>query len=456
MKKHTFFFFFFFGILVANAQQDTTSIEYDEEIGRFTHQKFLDEYEYVFGTKEITRQLLKVNIASLSPTLSINGDNFLVFKFNMDYERKIKKDISINMIVTPYFSINNSGLSEKFYRRGLRLGIEPRWYYNMYQKIQNRKSADNLSGTYISFLLEKDKSEPVNPGIKNFNDWSLLFRYGLQSRFLKYGFADMSIGAGAAYRNKSIELFYDNTQTAFVKIKRNWQPLLSAQVKIGLAFGGGQNQSGGKYCDAFKCFTEDDQLFKIDLLHLIKEFNNQLIVSKGSIGFERRIGKRPLSVHAELKAAFTRDKSISNVPNTSGAGQNDQRYSEWAIGIEPRYYYNLRQRIANGTSANNLSANYVTLVSEYFEQTERSNFVNAISDTPVALHKEGWRFTPCWGIQRRLFDRGFIDYRLGFGVAYISNSVAKYCPSPDVCNTQYSQPYWTSVVKSELKIGLAF
>jgi hypothetical protein len=456
MIKYIFLFFLFFNAFVAHAQQDSTSIDYGEEEGRLAHQKFLDEYEYVFGTKEITRQLLKMNIASLAPTLSINGDNFLTFKFNVDYERKFGKDFSVNAIVTPYFSINNSGLSEKIYRSGLRIGLEPRWYYNMYKKIQARKSADNLSGPYLGFFLEKDKSESVNPAIKNFNDWALLFRYGLQSRFLKYGFADMSIGAGAAYRNKSIELFYDNNQTAFVRIKRDWQPLLSAQVKIGLAFGGGQNQSGGKYCDAFKCFTEEHRLVKIDLLHLIKEFNNQLIVSKGSVGFEQRIGNHPFSIHTELKGAFTRDKSIGNVPNSSGVGQNKQQYLEWAIGIEPRYYYNLRQRIATGKSANNLSANYITLVSEFFSENERANFVNAISDTPVALHREGWRFTPCWGIQRRLFDRGFIDYRLGLGAAYITNDVAKYCPSPDVCNTKYRQTHWITTLKSELKIGLAF
>ena len=438
------------------AQEDSTSVEYSEENGRFMNQKFLDEYDYIFGTKEVTKQLFKINIASLSPTLSISGDNLLVFKLNMDYERKLGKSFSINTLVTPYFSVNNSGLSENVYRKGIRIGLEPRWYYKMNQAIKTKKRADNLSGIYASLLVETDKSEPLNPAITNFADWSLLARYGVQSRCFKYGFVDMSIGVGAAYRNKSVELFYDDTQTAYIRIKRDWQPLLSAQAKIGLALGGGQNQSGGKYCDAFKCLTEENRLLKIDLLNLVKEFNNQLIVSKGSVAYEHRLGNSPISVNTELKAAYTRDKSISNVPNTLNIRQDFQRRFELVASIEPRYYYNLRRRMAMGKSANNFSANYVTVVSEYFYENDRTNYLDGIVDAPLALQKQGFRFTPCWGIQRHLFSRGFIDYRLGLGRAYNTKVSEVYCSKPNVCTTRSTDPYWQWILKSELKIGLAF
>ena len=440
----------------AVAQQDTTYYGTNEEEGKMMRQKFLDEYDYVFGTKEITRQLFKINFTSLSPSVGAYSENPVELAFNVDFEKKIKKDISINLSVTPYIGLLNSGLSNDFLKKGIRLGIAPRWYYGMNQKIRNNQRADNLSGAYLSLYVEGNQGNRINSVIKNFTDWVVIGQYGLQSRFMKYGFVDMSIGLGAAYNNKSLELYYDTNKNTFIKIVRDWQPLLSAQVKLGLAFGGGQNQSGGKKCDAFKCFVEENRLLKIDVFNLIKDFSIQRIALRGSASYERRLGRSPFSIQANLNGSWIKDQSISNVPNINGERISAHKYQDWGFGIESRWYYDLRKRIAQGKSANNFSANYITIANDWFSEREYTNTIKGATIVTRNIVKSGVQITPCWGIQRRLFDRGFIDYRIGVGRQYIISENIKDCNTQGICTSNNLDNTWNWRLKSELKIGLAF
>ncbi len=112
-----------------------------------------------------------------------------------------------------------------------------------------------------------------------------------------------------------------------------------------------------------------------------------------------------------------------------------------------RYYYGLKRRIARGKSGNNLSGAYVAWQGEWFQtQTtlygKNSDGIETKNTATVRQMHTG----PLWGIQHRIFDKGFIDFNIGaaMGNEKISNEWSTH--------TQYNLIY----IYSNLRIGLAF
>jgi len=87
-----------------------------------------------------------------------------------------------------------------------------------------------------------------------------------------------------------------------------------------------------------------------------------------------------------------------------------------SLQIAPRFYYNLKKQ----KRIHNLSANYFSIRSQW----------NIIND----WHYKKYSFAPLWGMQRRVFQRMFVNYEFGY----------------EFGNT------FESYIISELKIGLAF
>ncbi len=75
--------------------------------------------------------------------------------------------------------------------------------------------------------------------------------------------------------------------------------------------------------------------------------------------------------------------------------------------IEPRFYYRQAQRIRDGRSGNNLSDNYISLFGQ-------KNFFFGTGSAVDSLLRgqQNLRFGVGWGIQRRIFKRGYFDIGL--------------------------------------------
>ncbi len=134
------------------------------------------------------------------------------------------------------------------------------------------------------------------------------------------------------------------------------------------------------------CHTQENSLFKINLARAIPNIGNHgsTFFNAGiGIAYEQKLGQSPVS----LQADFTADYSY--------IGEHGQTLLEWAL--EPRFYYNLKKRIAQGKSANNLSANYLAL-----RLSQSVLYDSALQQSELSTFA-----TPVWGFQRRLFKRGY-------------------------------------------------
>jgi hypothetical protein len=165
---------------------------------------------------------------------------------------------------------------------------------------------------------------------------------------------------------------------------------------LGLAFGGGKKSSTNT-CDLFNCFEEENSLWKFDFRNLYRRIPSLGYSVNINPEYERKIGQSSFSVNTSINFSYHKYNSL----NGYGFG----------TAIEPRYYYNLKKRIASGKSANNLSGNYFSLKigGEYLNWDSRntSSTPNVVQFTK--FHGTNYRLEPRWGIQRRLFKNGFID-----------------------------------------------
>jgi hypothetical protein len=204
---------------------------------------------------------------------------------------------------------------------------------------------------------------------------------------------------------------------------------------LGFAFGGGK-KSKIEVCDVFRCFEEEKQVLKVDVRGLFENIKRDSLSSHFSVAFETKINTS-FSVNTSANFNLNKYKGI------------DSKYSlsEISVGFEPRFYYNLRKRIAKGKSANNLSGNYFSIGS-YLNINEEIYIsqLNTRFETTVKYPRNYVSFVPKWGIQRRIFKHGFIDVNINFfEVAYNKND---YVP-----NNSW-EVIWDQT--AEFKIGFAF
>ena len=153
---------------------------------------------------------------------------------------------------------------------------------------------------------------------------------------------------------------------------------------------------------------------KWNALALLPPFN---FTQEGPTGWRGMYGgQAPFSVSAEGKLA----PAFSLVGTVSGArlersfdgGYYFRPFFVWEQRVEPRFYFEMLRRTANGKQADNLSGNYISL--EYRHRTESSLLADGFN-FPTELLKH--TFTARIGLQRRFFGRGWFDASLGIGRA---------------------------------------
>lgn len=257
------------------------------------------------------------------------------------------------------------------------------------QKKHIRKglSGDNFSGYYIGL-----KGEIDNWKLTNFNNnlkikgknYNVFLVGGIQQQFGRNGFASIRLGAGKSWQDKDISSLSLDQNGALIPLAKRSNYFIDYRVSFGWAFGSKSSYSP-KDCSILQYYKEEKSMWKFDLYNIIQELSNQLVKGKLSVEYEQKIGNTPFSVNPVVELEYN---FLFNNPYT---------FTQFHIGGELRYYYNLKKRIREGKTGNNLSANYVALA--------------------LVPNQYSVVLGPVWGIQRRLYGKMFLDFKLGYNAA---------------------------------------
>ena len=379
------------------------SIKIRTEIDTFNKSNYEGQFDYVFARKEAKKYLLKSGILN-----ALSGGNLEL----LSYEKKIHEDISLHFSVNmpnPSIGVNRiigyREIDTAFYESAPTqiLSFEPRWYFNMKRAINNGLIANNFHGNYLGLRmsyglesrftetrLNKDSSKTISPSKKDYNRYiSSELGLGIQRRILRNRYIDFGISTGIRTRIKT-EIPTDQKQTQWI-------------FNYHLAYGYILNTSPkGKNdaikCEALRCFEEEKSMWKVSLSNLIHTLNERQFTGLLSIAYEQKIPNTTFSVESSMAIGGNlHSKSDEKV------SKNENKYG-FTIAVMPRYYYTLKQRIAKGESANNLSGKYWGIKLDY---GKAQKFDNAkIQSSSASL---------VWGLQQRILQHLNFDWWLGYG-----------------------------------------
>ena len=174
----------------AHGQNDTTYISTGSEQASLDKTPLQDAYDEIYGRKQRTRWALKY-------TPVFNGDVHLL---SGGAEVKLGPAFSLNAQVqssfldVDIFEASSSswawGAGADLY--GNRYSLEARWYYNMARRVKAGLHANNLSGNYVGLEGTLYRGHEILRNSPKLN--SLSARMGMQRRFLRHVFFDLSAG----------------------------------------------------------------------------------------------------------------------------------------------------------------------------------------------------------------------------------------------------------------------
>jgi hypothetical protein len=360
----------FFKTLTA---QDTLQVT--TEKGEFIPPQYSTAYDDVFMNKKETKWLLKLDITPFPSKLQI-----------LTYERKVNKNLSMNYGLGTAGRLNNLKLL---------LSVQPRWYFS--KKTEN--VVNNLNGNYVGLNALYSLGQVI--GQENKTNWGLVANYGIQKRIFNNWYFDYQLGVGVDKFN------FPDSKTDDVHFR------LHHKLALGLAFGGGKKGQTNT-CDLFSCFEEESSLWKLDLLTLYNQYHHDVFYVNIHPEYERKIGQSSFSVNTDVTISYSQF-------------DNQQKKYGLKAAIEPRFYYNMKKRIAKGKSANNLSGNYFSFnISGGYNDESRATYnIDGRELKAVNIHGTAYVIEAKWGIQRRLFKNGFLDFSLApvrFQKSYLTYS----------------------------------
>jgi hypothetical protein len=352
--------------------QDSHTFETVQD-SAFVTPQYSSVYDDVFMNKKETKWLFKVDWMGITTSPQV-----------LSFEHKLTDNISMNYSLGSVSSSPNQiyGISDRKWV----LGVQPRWYF----KNKTSNSVSNLNGNYVGlnalYSLDNASQSRIN--------WGLIANYGIQRRVFNLWYIDWQFGLGM---DKFQFLDFDiNGRSSINDDTHYW---LHNKFTLGLAFGGGKKSATNK-CDLFSCFEEEKSLWKLDIRDVYQSFSRGGFSINFNPEYERKIGKSSFSINTGLGVGY------SHSYFTNGYVVNST--------IEPRYYYNMKKRVVSGKSANNLSGNYFSI--NVKGSYARANYTGVNFDSIVSEKAEfdGSTFViePRWGIQRRLFKNGFLDFSL--------------------------------------------
>ncbi len=413
--------------------QDSIRIETVTDTA-FKTPQYISVYDDVFLSHKETKWLFKADLMGLLGM--IEGKNYYgAYTFSkpisLEFEHKLSKPVSINTGLSIH--------SQLFYSQ-LTVLFEPRWYFNKNKLTTKNQSADNLNGSYLSLRGNATHRFLAND-IFSFksNVWSLRLNYGIQKRVFNNFYINYRAGLGYGSR--------DNLMTASGYIENNQDNLfIDSDFTLGVAFGSGKKKAVNT-CDLFRCFETEKRLWKFDITNLLPSLDKFFQSSSLRTAYEFKLGNnKAWSINAGLDMYLSR----------TNFGPWASSYTSIAyFSLAPRYYYNINKNIAKGKSANNLSGCYLTLEMGLGATGPTKPITIAGQSVAPFFAKEdyyqanSWKIIPKWGVQKRLFRKGFVDFSFA---PYWYQKTLKVIPT-NVWISSYKEH---NFLKPDFKIGFAF
>lgn len=400
------------------AQNDTTFITTATEEGVYEKQTFNDRYEEAFGARQPVRVMVKF-FNFFAPTV-----NEL---FPIGIEIKATPALSLNATVDTYVNLYTPEGAFNISPAVSYIRLEPRYYYAMPRRIRAGKSASNVSGNYVSLEATFPFNNKWQPAYGN----SLAARFGIQRRLFKAFYFDVSAGAGVQDNRNGNAVFGAGDYVFF------FSPRILGG--IGLVRPGASSVRQGAACDVLGCYQEENRMFKIDLANALRMTNLNALSTAIHVAAEQKIGSSPFSMEANAGVSAWRRHAYHN-----NGSDNDQQALH--AGVEGRWYFSLKRRIATGKSGNNLQGFYVAAAVNslwFFTQSssKQSEYEYRTRGREIYLQ-------PKIGFQQRLFKRAYIDLSVGPSVMF------KRATIPQIGTHTYDPEYeWIS---SRFRVGVAF
>ena len=408
MRYLTFFFLLFFFPSI-DAQNINNSIEFS------THQKqkLVNRYSCFFKTMEDQKRLFRIGLSSYSRVPGIVSRDLQPISWGVEIgvEQRIFKGFSINYSgrvnsISFFHLVDQSDLEEPILDFSnlvsFRNSIGFKKYINKQKQIEQGLSGNNLSGFYIGVQGEINHWNLYLPGafviideewlignqfsVKGRNT-NLILTGGWQQQFAKNGFINFNLNVGRTWQSKKLDLLrYDeNDQLQPLPSAKKW--LVDYRLSFGWAFGKKKSYNPTD-CSILQYFEEEKYLWKFDLLNAVRHISDKAIAGSISVEFEQKLGNAPFSINPFLRLPYT---LVFDKESTS--------FLSVVAGTEFRYYYNLKKRIRQGKTGNNLFANYFGTKLEYI--------TNTTDNLPYG-------YGIMWGLQRRLFNKVYFDWNIGY------------------------------------------
>lgn len=436
-----------------SAQKDTVYQTQRQENGEYNAPIIETPSDRAFRTKVPSKLMFKMNLAQTI----LNNDNRI--GFNAIGDGNTPLGLAVEYKLLPAFSIgayygmalgfqpkSNFNNQDIWYKSNF-ITLESRWYHDMKKRIRTGRGANNFGGKYLAL-----EAGIINNYFYNVSGWKnkrIALRYGLQQRFMRNGYFDISVGAGITGPSSLL-----NQERIFSIDQRVAIGLAAFLPKVKSA-----TQDGG-LCDILHCQDEQYNMLKINLFDAlnfqsVRGFYHSMKI-RPNVAFEHKIGRSPFSIELDLSATHQNFKYKLYSYTTQKDVSYNFRTATWNAMGELRWYYSMRKRILNGRSGNNLSGTFIGLNLNCNNLIKDAIvFKSDNSNLTVVSNIKGdyWTGNLVWGVQQRVLDRGFIQFKIGAGSTFGGNDYLYNGENQPL--TKIKRTNELNLV-ADLKVGFAF
>jgi hypothetical protein len=426
------------------AQKDTSFQTIRQEIGEYQAPVIEMPSDRLFRTRVPSKWMFKMNLAQTfsfwnNDLQTPNGTPLVI-----GAEYKISPALSVGAYYRMQLGYQPEsdfqGKSSWIYSASL--AVEGRWYHDMKKRIKAGRGANNFGGRYLG--LE---------GTAFNNSWAgfwgykrLALRYGLQQRFLRMGYLDISIGAGIIEKSPY-------ASAAIITDQRVAVGLAAFLPKLR------KTTQNGNLCDVLHCQDEQYKMWKINVFDMVDFQSNGNVYNfefQPNVAFEHKLGRTPFSVELDIEMLnhWGKLKYYNSIDQKYNTYQNNSL--TWNTTAELRWYYNMRKRILKGQSGYNLSGAFFGLQINRYDMVKNKVKIKS-EDAPTVIEardrRNYWTSNIVWGIQQRILDHGFIQFKIGAGSTFGGHNYKYTGPGQPL--TKIGRDNELNIV-GELKVGFAF
>jgi hypothetical protein len=423
-----------------NAIYSQDSMRLTTEVDTFTPPQYLSDYDAFFMENLPIRKAVKMSFSGSSRDYRFQSQ-----KIFFGYEYKFNKNISINAgIQSVLYSATNFSETQKsnvekanFSYIEAGLIFEPRLYFNKHNKV------NNLNGNYASILTKYDPKR---------TSFSYELTFGIQRQTINTNLTTS--------QNKFMPCYIDASIGLGFEIEKNTlpQPAFHYQILVGGLtsklfgrsnakdvipstadlrnddFGWQPDNRNGR--NIFRLFEGRKHQFKVDLMNIVNQLNQNGFIGETSLAYERKLGKSAFTINTETNF------QVGNLKNQKDANRYIEGYT-WKFSIEPRYFYSKKRGVTLDEPTDNLSGSFAAIQFGFQNQEWREIASSRLED--LKNHKQYISAVALWGAQTRVFNNFFVEVKLGLGVK-----------TPKTETLDFFQKYEAAFIPFDFKVGFIF